>query len=177
MCRVVECFDLEQREDAALDMLAQLHARARDDVKVRIYTAALYRLDCRLMDWQPITDAFTGARKSEQVRRNRLFATEDRLVRVLRQWSQKTKPDSLDHSEETRMAMNAGMLVQVISKHQHAAKARGYSIGARYVLSDYGRAYLRWLEARERDYRIARDALYREHTAERMDCRALMGGM
>lgn len=177
MCRVYQCFVTEWDEDAALDMLRHLHDNRRDETKVRIYTASLYRLDARIVDWQPITDVLTGAHKSEHVRRHRIFATEAQLVKMLRQWSRKTKPDTLDHSQATRSAMIAGMLVQVVSKRQHTAKIRGYHIDARYTINDYGRAYLAWLEARENEQHACEDALYREHVAGQWDRRSMMAGV
>lgn len=176
MCRVIDCFDIEQREESALRMSETLRANTNDDTKTRIYTLALWQLDPRLVNWRPITDVFTGANKSDHVRRNRLFATETKLVTTLRQWSRKTKPDSLDHSQETRMAMIAGMLTQVISKSQHTAKMCGYNISARYMINDYGRAYLAWLEAREHEYHAAQDALYREAFEDVQTARYAMAG-
>lgn len=176
MCRIVECFEVDAAEHAALDMLRHLHDNRTDETKVRIYTASLFRLDARIVDWQPLTDVLTGAHKSEHVRRHRLFATEEQLVKVLRQWTRKAKPDALDHSQATRAAHTAGMLGQVISHRQRTAKIRGYNIDARYTINAYGRAYLAWLEAREAETRAAQDALYRAQFADVQAARLTMAG-
>jgi hypothetical protein len=58
-------------------------------------------------------------------------------------------PDSLGHSEAIRQVRVAGMLTQVVTPHQRRALGKGHTVEGRFILNDYGRAYLAHLEAQD----------------------------
>ena len=168
MCRIQECFDVDRIEHEATDKLAQLRAE-RNEVKVRIYTAQLHRLDPRIMDWQPITDKMTGAELPDYIKRQRIYTTEKALTTTLRQWARKTKPDELGHSEAARALWLSGMIVELpLTQRQRAVRGKAWKVNKHYAISLMGLDYLAWLEARAEDEYAARDALWREHNDYRV---------